>query len=260
MISLSEETPNLFSLCHLEEVTGQENPRGQDFGFSQTLSHLSQTLGDKPGRDGAFLLQPFPNLLCWGLSLSAVTHPCLTPFPAGGKGVKGVPDPLTLSPHRPQPLSSLQRDPWQEEEEEKTVPSPLRKWEEASPQHPGKGSSHPCLGGTPGSSAAGRTQPCATEGSGQRGWGQAGDSMSFQSRRAQLLLVNSLTFGLEVCLAAGITYVPPLLLEVGVEEKFMTMVLGRQLFCHLVEGFFGCGVLVFFLNLTVWRVGVSKGP
>uniref|UniRef100_A0A8U8BF05 Uncharacterized protein n=1 Tax=Geospiza parvula TaxID=87175 RepID=A0A8U8BF05_GEOPR len=46
------------------------------------------------------------------------------------------------------------------------------------------------------------------------------------SRRTQLLLVNSLTFGLEVCLAAGITYVPPLLLEVGVEEKFMTMVLG----------------------------------
>ncbi|XP_045643476.1 solute carrier family 45 member 3 [Ursus americanus] len=45
-------------------------------------------------------------------------------------------------------------------------------------------------------------------------------------RKAQLLLVNLLTFGLEVCLAAGITYVPPLLLEVGVEEKFMTMVLG----------------------------------
>lgn len=59
------------------------------------------------------------------------------------------------------------------------------------------------------------------------GW--AGDSMSLQSRRSQLLLVNSLTFGLEVCLAAGITYVPPLLLEVGVEEKFMTMVLGRWL-------------------------------
>ncbi|NXC31509.1 S45A3 protein, partial [Campylorhamphus procurvoides] len=50
--------------------------------------------------------------------------------------------------------------------------------------------------------------------------------MFFHSRRTQLLLVNSLTFGLEVCLAAGITYVPPLLLEVGVEEKFMTMVLG----------------------------------
>lgn len=67
--------------------------------------------------------------------------------------------------------------------------------------------------------------------------------MSLQSHRTQLLLVNSLTFGLEVCLAAGITYVPPLLLEVGVEEKFMTMVLGRQLlsplrgrFCRLSEG------------------------
>ncbi|GAB0200082.1 solute carrier family 45 member 3 [Grus japonensis] len=51
-------------------------------------------------------------------------------------------------------------------------------------------------------------------------------SMLFHNRKTQLLLVNSLTFGLEVCLAAGITYVPPLLLEVGVEEKFMTMVLG----------------------------------
>ncbi|XP_063274177.1 solute carrier family 45 member 3 isoform X2 [Prinia subflava] len=50
--------------------------------------------------------------------------------------------------------------------------------------------------------------------------------MSLQSRRAQLLLANALTFGLEVCLAAGITCVPPLLLEVGLEEKFMTMVLG----------------------------------
>ncbi|XP_074833548.1 solute carrier family 45 member 3 [Carettochelys insculpta] len=56
----------------------------------------------------------------------------------------------------------------------------------------------------------------------QRAW----VSMLFHNRKAQLLLVNSLTFGLEVCLAAGITYVPPLLLEVGVEEKFMTMVLG----------------------------------
>ncbi|NWU90865.1 S45A3 protein, partial [Upupa epops] len=51
--------------------------------------------------------------------------------------------------------------------------------------------------------------------------------MIFHDRKSRLLLlVNSLTFGLEVCLAAGITYVPPLLLEVGVEEKFMTMVLG----------------------------------
>lgn len=57
--------------------------------------------------------------------------------------------------------------------------------------------------------------------------------MLFHNSKTQLLLVNSLTFGLEVCLAAGITYVPPLLLEVGVEEKFMTMVLGRQFFSHL---------------------------
>lgn len=38
------------------------------------------------------------SLLGWRLSLSAVTHPCFTPFPAGGKGVKGVPNLLTLSP------------------------------------------------------------------------------------------------------------------------------------------------------------------
>ncbi|XP_008540725.1 solute carrier family 45 member 3 [Equus przewalskii] len=56
----------------------------------------------------------------------------------------------------------------------------------------------------------------------QRLWG----SRLLRHRKAQLLLVNLLTFGLEVCLAAGITYAPPLLLEVGVEEKFMTMVLG----------------------------------
>ncbi|KAM9808319.1 solute carrier family 45 member 3 [Neosynchiropus ocellatus] len=41
-----------------------------------------------------------------------------------------------------------------------------------------------------------------------------------------LLLLNSLTCGLEICVAAGITYVPPLLLEAGVEERYMTMVLG----------------------------------
>lgn len=55
-----------------------------------------------------------------------------------------------------------------------------------------------------------------------------GVSRLLRHRKAQLLLVNLLTFGLEVCLAAGITYVPPLLLEVGVEEKFMTMVLGES--------------------------------
>lgn len=43
----------------------------------------------------------------------------------------------------------------------------------------------------------------------------------------RLILLNSLTCGLEICLAAGITYVPPLLLEAGVEERYMTMVLGK---------------------------------
>lgn len=45
-------------------------------------------------------------------------------------------------------------------------------------------------------------------------------------RITQLLLINSLTCGLEVCLAAGTIYIPPMLLEAGVEERFMTMVLG----------------------------------
>ncbi|XP_061826209.1 solute carrier family 45 member 3 [Nerophis lumbriciformis] len=44
--------------------------------------------------------------------------------------------------------------------------------------------------------------------------------------RWRLVLLNSLTCGLEICVAAGITYVPPLLLEAGVEERYMTMVLG----------------------------------
>ncbi|XP_075875339.1 solute carrier family 45 member 3 isoform X3 [Nelusetta ayraudi] len=42
----------------------------------------------------------------------------------------------------------------------------------------------------------------------------------------RLVLLNCLTCGLEICLATGITYVPPLLLEAGVEERYMTMVLG----------------------------------
>ncbi|XP_054476559.1 solute carrier family 45 member 3 [Anoplopoma fimbria] len=42
----------------------------------------------------------------------------------------------------------------------------------------------------------------------------------------RLVLLNSLACGLEICVAAGITYVPPLLLEAGVEERYMTMVLG----------------------------------
>lgn len=46
----------------------------------------------------------------------------------------------------------------------------------------------------------------------------------------RLVLLNLLTCGLEICVAAGITYVPPLLLEAGVEEKYMTMVLGEASF------------------------------
>ncbi|KAM3878000.1 solute carrier family 45 member 3 [Diretmus argenteus] len=42
----------------------------------------------------------------------------------------------------------------------------------------------------------------------------------------KLLLVNALTCGLEVCMAAGTVYIPPLLLEAGMEERYMTMVLG----------------------------------
>ncbi|XP_031681012.1 solute carrier family 45 member 3-like [Oncorhynchus kisutch] len=47
-----------------------------------------------------------------------------------------------------------------------------------------------------------------------------------QGRMCQLLLVNALTCGLEVCMAAGTFYIPPLLLQAGMEERYMTMVLG----------------------------------
>ncbi|XP_071231072.1 solute carrier family 45 member 3-like isoform X2 [Salvelinus alpinus] len=47
-----------------------------------------------------------------------------------------------------------------------------------------------------------------------------------QGRVCQLLLVNALTCGLEVCMAAGTFYIPPLLLQAGIEERYMTMVLG----------------------------------
>lgn len=46
-------------------------------------------------------------------------------------------------------------------------------------------------------------------------------------RNSKLFLINSLTFGLEVCLAAGTIFIPPMLLEAGMEERFMTMVLGK---------------------------------
>uniref|UniRef100_S4RYS9 Solute carrier family 45 member 3 n=1 Tax=Petromyzon marinus TaxID=7757 RepID=S4RYS9_PETMA len=44
--------------------------------------------------------------------------------------------------------------------------------------------------------------------------------------KIRLLLLTALACGLEICVAAGVTYVPPLLLEAGVEERYMTMVLG----------------------------------
>lgn len=94
-------------------------------------------------------------------------------------------------------------------------------------------------------------------------------SRLLRHRKAQLLLVNLLTFGLEVCLAAGITYVPPLLLEVGVEEKFMTMVLGESphppsllLQIHDTQevGAFaqrGGGGCLLFLRLWCWWVDIA---
>ncbi|KAM6980790.1 solute carrier family 45 member 3 [Aplochiton taeniatus] len=45
-------------------------------------------------------------------------------------------------------------------------------------------------------------------------------------RVPQLLLVNVLTCGMEVCMAAGTVCMPPLLLKAGMEERYMTMVLG----------------------------------
>ncbi|XP_035244853.1 solute carrier family 45 member 3 [Anguilla anguilla] len=46
------------------------------------------------------------------------------------------------------------------------------------------------------------------------------------TRVAQLFLVNALSCGLEICMSTGTIYIPPLLLEAGMEERFMTMVLG----------------------------------
>ncbi|XP_041802302.1 solute carrier family 45 member 3 [Chelmon rostratus] len=41
----------------------------------------------------------------------------------------------------------------------------------------------------------------------------------------KLLMVNALSCGLEACMAAGTVYIPPLLLQAGMEERYMTMVL-----------------------------------
>lgn len=43
----------------------------------------------------------------------------------------------------------------------------------------------------------------------------------------RLLMVNTLSCGLEACMAAGTVYIPPLLLQAGMEERYMTMVLGK---------------------------------
>ncbi|XP_066276254.1 solute carrier family 45 member 3-like [Branchiostoma lanceolatum] len=42
----------------------------------------------------------------------------------------------------------------------------------------------------------------------------------------RLLLLNSLVFGIEICAAAGFTFVPPLLLKSGMEDSQMSLVLG----------------------------------
>ncbi|KAL3977724.1 cytochrome c [Sarotherodon galilaeus] len=47
----------------------------------------------------------------------------------------------------------------------------------------------------------------------------------FQCQMWKLLLVNTLSCGLEVCMAAGTVYIPPLLLQAGMEERYMTMML-----------------------------------
>lgn len=49
----------------------------------------------------------------------------------------------------------------------------------------------------------------------------------FQCQMWKLLLVNTLSCGLEVCMAAGTVYIPPLLLRAGMEERYMTMMLGK---------------------------------
>ncbi|KAJ8258717.1 hypothetical protein COCON_G00177290 [Conger conger] len=46
-----------------------------------------------------------------------------------------------------------------------------------------------------------------------------------RTRVVQLFLVNALSCGLEICLSTGTIYMPPLLLEAGMEEHLMTMVL-----------------------------------
>lgn len=43
----------------------------------------------------------------------------------------------------------------------------------------------------------------------------------------KVLVVNTLSCGLEACIAAGTVYIAPLLLEAGMEKHYMSMVLGK---------------------------------
>ncbi|XP_051272441.1 solute carrier family 45 member 3 [Dicentrarchus labrax] len=49
-----------------------------------------------------------------------------------------------------------------------------------------------------------------------------------QARVWKLLMVNALSCGVEACMAAGTVYIPPLLLQAGMEERYMTMVLAMS--------------------------------
>lgn len=43
----------------------------------------------------------------------------------------------------------------------------------------------------------------------------------------RILLVSTLTCGLEACMSTVTVYIPPLLLQAGMEQRYMTMVLGK---------------------------------
>lgn len=48
-----------------------------------------------------------------------------------------------------------------------------------------------------------------------------------QGRVWKMLAVNTLTCGLGACMAAETVYIPPLLLEAGMEKRYMSLVLGK---------------------------------
>lgn len=45
----------------------------------------------------------------------------------------------------------------------------------------------------------------------------------------KMLVVNTVSCGLEACIAAGTVYIAPLLLEAGMEKRYMSMVLGKSI-------------------------------